>query len=88
VQIRIEDHAKEFIRGLPEKDRRIIGEHIEELINHPNAHGNIKRLKTKKPHWRMHISWKYTLFFSIETDTILIEKIMTIEQAHKKYGKI
>jgi len=88
VQIRIEERAKNFIWGLPEKDRRIIGEHIEELVHHPHARGNIKRLKTKKPHWRMHISWKYTLFYSIDSDTIWIKKIMTIEQAHKRYGKI
>ena len=36
----------------------------------------------------MHVSWKYTIFYSVESDTIWIEKIMTIEQAHKKYGKI
>lgn len=47
MQIRIEDRAKEFICGLPEKDRRIIGEPIEEFIHHPHARWNIKRLKTK-----------------------------------------
>jgi hypothetical protein len=31
---------------------------------------------------------KYTLFNSVDSDMIWIDKIMTIEQAHKKYGKI
>jgi mRNA-degrading endonuclease RelE of RelBE toxin-antitoxin system len=88
VKIRIEDRVKEFIRELPEKDRRVIGEHIERLFEHPSATGNIKKLHTRKPRWRMHISLKYTLFYYVEVDTVMIDKIMTIELAHKKYGKI
>jgi mRNA-degrading endonuclease RelE of RelBE toxin-antitoxin system len=88
VRIKIEDRVKEFIRELPEKDRRVIGEHIERLSKHPSATGNIKKLRTCKPRWRMHISLKYTLFYYVESDMVWIDKIMTIEQAHKKYGKI
>jgi hypothetical protein len=36
----------------------------------------------------MYISMKYTLFYFVDSDTVRIDKIMTIEQAHKKYGKI
>ena len=88
MRISIEDRVKEFIRELPEKDRRVIGEHIERLSDHPNATGNIRKLHTRKPRWRMHISMKYTLFYYVDSDSVWIDKIMTIEQAHKKYGKI
>ena len=88
MRIRIEDRVKEFIRELPEKDRRVIGEHIERLSEHPNATGNIRKLPARKPRWRMHISLKYTLFCYVDSDIVWIDKIMTIEQAHKKYGKI
>ena len=88
MRISIEDRVKEFIRELPEKDRRVIGEHIERLSGHPNATGNIRKLHTRKSRWRMHISMKYTLFYYVDSDSVLIDKIMTIEQAHKKYGKI
>ena len=88
MQISIEDRVKEFIRDLPEKDRRVIGEHIERLSDHPGAVGNIKKLHTRKPRWRMHISMKYTLFYHVDSDMVWIDKIMTIEQAHKNYGKI
>jgi mRNA-degrading endonuclease RelE of RelBE toxin-antitoxin system len=88
LKINIEDRVKEFIRDLPGKDRRVIGEHIERLSEHPNSTGNIKRLHTRKPRWRLHISLKYTLFYYVDSDMIWIDKIMTIEQAHKKYGKI
>jgi len=36
----------------------------------------------------MHISLKNALFYYTDSDMVLIDKIMTIEQAHKKYGKI
>jgi mRNA-degrading endonuclease RelE of RelBE toxin-antitoxin system len=88
VKIQIEDKVISFIRELPEKDRRVIGEHIERLTNHPNATGNIKKLNTRKPRLRMHISLKYTVFFYVIADTVCIDLIMTIERAHKKYGKI
>jgi mRNA-degrading endonuclease RelE of RelBE toxin-antitoxin system len=88
VRIKIEDNVKDFIRELPEKDRRVIGEHIDRLSEHPGATGNIKKLHTKKPHWRMHISMKYTLFYYVDSNIVLVDKIMTIKQAHKKYGKI
>ncbi|MEI7857236.1 MAG: hypothetical protein WCH85_07015 [Methanomicrobiales archaeon] len=88
MRIRIEDKVKDFIRGLPEKDRRVIGEHIDRLYEHPQATGNIKKLHTKKPRWRMHISMKYTLFYYVDSDTVWVDKIMTTEQAHKKYGMI
>lgn len=49
MRIKIEDTVKDFIRELPEKDRRVIGEHIERLSEHPSATGNIKKLHTKNP---------------------------------------
>ncbi|GAB6286335.1 MAG: hypothetical protein STSR0009_25360 [Methanoregula sp.] len=88
MEINLEDHVKEFIRALPDKDRRVISEHIDRLSEHPNATGNIKKLHTKKSRWRMHISLKYTLFYYIDSNIVWIDQIMTIEQAHKKYGKI
>ena len=36
----------------------------------------------------MHISMKYNLFYYVDSDTVWVDKIMTIEQAHKKYGMI
>jgi mRNA-degrading endonuclease RelE of RelBE toxin-antitoxin system len=88
VRIEIEDDAKAFIRERPDKDRRIIGEYIERLTEHPDAQGNIKKLKTRRPRWRMHISSKYTVFYYVVDDTVYIDHIMSQELAHKKYGKI
>ena len=87
MKIHLEENVKSFIRELSEKDRRVISEHIERLTHYPNALGDIKKLKTRKPRWRMHISQKYTLFFFVISDLVYIDLIMSIEQAHKKYGK-
>ena len=87
VRIFIEERVKEFIRELPEKDRRVIGEHIERLSDH-RMQRQYYEINTRKPRWRMHISMKYTLFYHVDSDFVWIDKIMTIEQAHKKYGKI
>ncbi len=88
MRIEIEDAVKDFIRQLPEKDRRIIGEYVERLTEHPDAQGNIKKLKTRKPRWRMHISSKYTVFYYVADDTVYVDRIMSQELAHKRYGKI
>lgn len=88
MRIEIEDEARAFIRERTDKDRRIIGEHIQRLTEHPDAQGNIKRLKTRKPRWRMHISSKFTVFYYVDEDTVYIDHIMSQELAHKKYGKI
>lgn len=88
MKIKIEENVKDYIRSLPDKDRHVVGEYINRLTRHPQAQGDIKKLKTRFPQWRMHISSKYTLFYHVEDDTVCIDQIMTIERAHKKYGKI
>jgi mRNA-degrading endonuclease RelE of RelBE toxin-antitoxin system len=86
-RIQVNDNVKLYIRGLSDKDRRIVGEYIERLKEHPNAPGNIKKMKTRKPRWRLHIGSKYTLFYFTEGEMVCIDEMMTQEQAHKRYGK-
>jgi len=77
-----------YIRGCTDKDKRVIVEHISRLTEHPRAAGDIKKLRTRKNRWRMHIGSKYVLFYFVDGDTVKVDHIMTQEQAHKKYGKI
>lgn len=88
VKIRITDRAIKFLGGLSEKDLRIVGEHIDRLADHPHATGDIKRLTMKKDRYRMHVSYRYTIFFYPDGQDIVVNEIMTTEQAHKKYGRI
>lgn len=87
VHIQISSEVLQYLKTLSDKDRRIIGEYIDRLEEHPNAPGNIKKMKTKKPRWRLHIGSKYTLFYFIDDNTLFVDHMMTQEQAHKRYGK-
>lgn len=88
MKLEITERAKKFLAGLHEKDRRIVGEHIDRLADHPQAHGDIKRLNTVKERYRMHVSYRYTIFFYPKDRVLIIDEIMTTEQAHKEYGRI
>jgi mRNA-degrading endonuclease RelE of RelBE toxin-antitoxin system len=87
VHIQISNEVIKYLKTLSDKDRRIIGEYIDRLSEHPNATGNIKRMKTSWPRWRLHIGSKYTLFYYVQEGTLYIDHMMTQEQAHKRYGK-
>jgi mRNA-degrading endonuclease RelE of RelBE toxin-antitoxin system len=85
--ITISNDVIKYIGTLSEKDQRIIGGYIDRLNEHPNAPGNIKKMKTRKPRWRLHIGSKYTLFYFVDSDTLYVDHMMTQEQSHKRYGK-
>jgi mRNA-degrading endonuclease RelE of RelBE toxin-antitoxin system len=86
MKVLVENEVVDYIKELPAKDQKVIGEHINRLIEHPKAIGDIKRMITRTPRWRMHISSKYTVFYFVKDDTVYVDRIMTQEQAHKKYG--
>jgi mRNA-degrading endonuclease RelE of RelBE toxin-antitoxin system len=88
LKIEITERAIKFLVNLPEKDRCIVGEHIDRLADYPHAHGDIKRLTMPKERYRMHVSYRYTVFFYPRDQVIIINEIMAAEQAHKKYGRI
>lgn len=72
----------EYINSLPDKDRRIIKEHLVQLEDPVNAR-DVELLRDGI--CRMHIAHSYTAFFIIFPDCIKVLDVMTIEQAHKKY---
>jgi mRNA-degrading endonuclease RelE of RelBE toxin-antitoxin system len=86
--LKVTQRANNFLKGLHEKDRRIVAEHIDRLTNFPQVHGDIKRLNTPKERYRMHVSYRYTVFFYPDGKDIVVNDIMTTELAHKRYGRI
>jgi len=88
LHLKITQRAKHFLANLHKKDRRIVVEHIDRLADFPKAHGDIKRLNTPKERYRMHVSYQYTVFFYPDGEDLVINEIMTTEQAHKRYGRI
>ncbi len=87
----IERRAREFVKRLPPKTRRIIVEEILELKEDPFPGGNKEKLEYPHPPavYRLHIGRSFTVFYIIEREAsvVKIEKIMTIEKAHKEYSR-
>lgn len=82
----VKKNVIEFIQVLPEKDRRIIGEHISRLEEKWPPDGDLEKLYDCR--YRLHVSRRYTLFIEHDGNETTVLRIMTIEQAHKRYGKI
>ena len=87
----IERKAEKFLKNLPQKTRCIIVEKILGLIEDPFPKGNKEKLDYPHPPavYRLHIGRSFTVFYILEIDEniIKIEKIMTIERAHKEYSR-
>jgi len=81
----------EFCKQLKEKDLCVVREHLRRLEQPYSAMRDIKKFHGPGGviRYRKHISRNYTVFFRIydEEDCVRVDAIMTMEQAHKKYGK-
>jgi hypothetical protein len=69
---------------LPEKDRRIIKEHLVRLED-PITARDVELLRDGI--CRMNIAHSYTAFFIVLSDRVRILDVMTIEEAHKRYKR-
>lgn len=83
----------EAIDHLPEKTRRIIRAALLRLRKDPfpGSHGDKEKLILKGgiAIYRLHISHSYTVFYDIDKEEklVIVQDVLTIEQAHKKYGR-
>lgn len=82
----------EEINHLPEETRRIIRTSLKRLEDDPfpGSHGDKEKLVLRGGIviYRLHISRSYTAFYEINKDEklVIVQEILPIEQAHKKYG--
>lgn len=80
------------INNLPEKTRRIIKTALKRLEEDPfpGSLGDKEKLVLRDGViiYRLHISRSYTVFYEInkEEKLVIVQEILPIEQAHKKYG--
>ena len=80
------------INRLPGKIRRVIKPALERLEEDPfpDSKGEKERLVLKGGViiYQLHISERYTVFYEIDKEEkrVIVQDILTIEQAHKKYG--
>jgi len=84
--------AEEFYSTLDEKSRRIVRENLEKLAESPypgRGKGDKEKLVVDgEEMYRLHISRTYTAFYLIveSDDEVRVVDILTIEDAHKRYG--
>lgn len=84
--------ALKYIDALTEKSKRLIKRKLETLKDDPYP-GRDDKKKLQFPDYdlfRMHVSRSYTIFYRIyeEEKTVKVLDIMTIEEAHKRYGRL
>ena len=82
-----------FIEDCDDKSRRNIRIRLAILADDPfPGKGGDKELirapqgRSGEKVYRLHISRHFTAFYTIIDKTVYITEVMTIEQAHKKYG--
>jgi mRNA interferase RelE/StbE len=91
-RVLISRDALNYLATLTEKSKRLINRRLEVLKEDPYP----GRADKKKLHlsgydlFRMHVSRSYTIFYRIEEQekAVKILDIMTLEEAHKRYGRL
>lgn len=85
MKVKIERRALQYVNDLPEKDRRIVKQHLPELED-PYHAPDTELLRNG--HCRMNIARSYTAFFDVLPGGIVnVLAVMTIEEAHKRYKR-
>ena len=90
-QVLISKKALNFLDALPEKSQRIARDKITILYEnpYPGKGGNKEKLNLSGYElYRMHIARTFTVFYRISENEVRILEIMTIEKAHKRYGRL
>jgi mRNA-degrading endonuclease RelE of RelBE toxin-antitoxin system len=89
----IEQKQIDKINGFDEKSRRITKEKLDTLKEdpYPGKRGDKEKFCLRGGYilYRLHIGRSWTAFYRIydKENVVKVLDIMTIEQAHKKYGR-
>ena len=91
-QIVISKNALDFINSLPQKSQRIVIEKCKALADDPFPGQGDREMIQRRDHkeiYRLHIPRSYTAFYKIYKDEKIVKilDVMTIERAHKVYGR-
>jgi mRNA-degrading endonuclease RelE of RelBE toxin-antitoxin system len=92
-EVVIRRRCLDFLHGVDDKSRRIIRTRLATLGEdpYPGKRGDKELIKApkgknKEKVYRLHISHHFTAFYTITEKTVSVTEVLTIEQAHKKYG--
>lgn len=92
--ILLADDAREYLTALDEKSTRIVKENLRKLESDPyprpdSGQGDKEKLVVEgEEMYRLHIGRTHTAFYVIreDLDQVRIVDIMTIDEAHDRYG--
>ena len=90
----VDKRALAFLTALDVKDQRVIKEKLKILQDnpYPGLDGDKEKLHTtkKRESYRLHIARSFTVIYNIDPDDnlVYITHIMSIEKAHRRYGRI
>jgi mRNA-degrading endonuclease RelE of RelBE toxin-antitoxin system len=91
----VQRKSAEFLHELGDKSRRIVLARLATLKDDPfpGKGGDKELIKSPKGRrdekvYRLHISRSFTAFYQIKGKTVYVTEVLTIEQAHKKYGTL
>jgi mRNA interferase RelE/StbE len=94
-EIAVQRKSAEFLNGLNDKSRRIVRTRLSLLEDDPfpGSGGDKELVKAPKGRpeekvYRLHIGRSFTAFYQIRGNTVYVTEVLTIEQAHKKYGTL
>ena len=93
-EVKVRNTADAFIGTVPEKTRRIIKSALRGLEENPfpGSGGDKEKLVLGggREIYRLHVARTYTAFYSVDKENriVKVHDILTIEQAHKKYGRL
>ena len=88
MDVQIERSVIKTLEKYPEKIREHIFNHLRKLED-PYSAPDVECLHPKVQVYRMHIGRTYTVIFRIhkESNIVQVLDLMTIERAHKRYGR-
>ena len=88
MDIQIERGVIKTLEKYPEKLREHIFNHLRKLKD-PYSAPDVECLHSKLQIYRLHIGRTYTVIFKIHKELKMVQvlDLMTIEQAHKRYGR-
>ncbi len=91
-RVLIGKRASKFLSTLPAKSQRIIKDKCKTLADDPYpGPGGDKELlqRDHKRAYRLHVARSFTVFYRINEEDKVVKTlhIVTIEQAHKMYGR-
>ncbi len=93
-KVLIDRAAIGFVNSLPDKSQKIVKENLKKLGENPYPGSGLgdkeKLIFRGETLYRLHIGRTFTAFYRIyDAETLVkILNVLTIESAHKKYGRL